>query len=170
MTARTPKETKMRWLLALYLGGLVALAGAVWAADGDPARSGGDANPASYGKGQYTCSEYLLCDGYDDPNSATDTCSDFDIVSAGIGYPDFAVAHLITTTDCAGAVAVMVTGKDSTGGTASDLLSVGLTSAGTSQAVIQPVPNRILAGSTTVGTSCTDVEVILKLCVERRPR
>jgi len=157
----------MRWLSSLILGGLVALAGAVWATDGDPARSGGDANPASYHEGQYACMEYLLCDGYADPNSATDTCADFDIVSDGIGYPDFAVVHLITTTDCAGAVAVMVTGKDETGGTASDLLSTSMTSAGTSQVVIQPVPNRILAGSTTVGTSCTDVEVILKLCVDK---
>jgi hypothetical protein len=157
----------MRWLSSLILGGLVALAGLAYATDGDPARSGGDANPASYHDGQYECAEYLLCDGYDDPNSATDTCSDFDIVSDGIGYPDFAVVELITTTGCAGAVAVMVTGTSATSGTTHDLLSAALTSAGTSQAVIQPVPNRILAGSTTTGTSCTDVEVILKLCVDK---
>jgi hypothetical protein len=146
---------------------LVAYAPAVYATDGDAARAAADANPASYGKGQYNCAEYLLCDGYDDPNLATDSCSEFDIVTTGLGVPDFAVFHLITTTDCAGAVAVMPQGRDSTSGTASDLLSAALTSAGTSQAVVQPVPNRILSASTTVGTSCTDVEVILKLCVER---
>jgi len=158
----------MRWLLAFSMSvALVAFASVSYATDGDPARASGDANPATYNEGQYNCAEYLLCDGYADPNSATDTCSDFDLVSDGIGMPHYAVVSIITGTDCAGAVATMVTGKDATGGTASNLLSAALTLAGTSQSVIQPVPNRILAGSTSTGTDCTDVEVLLKVCVDR---
>ena len=160
----------MRWFLGLYFGALVALGGLAWATDGDPARSGGDANPASYGKGQFTCAEFLLCDGYAaDPNDSTHTCSEFDLVDDGIGIPKYAVAHLIFAdpNNCTGTPAVMVTGTDSTSGTASDLLSAGLTSAGTSQAVIQPVPNRILAADISSGDDCTDIEVILKVCVER---
>ena len=160
----------MRWLSSLILGGLVALAGAAWAADGDPARSGGDANPSSYSEGQLTCAEFLLCDGYaTDPNDSTHTCSDFDLVDDGIGMPLYAVVHLIEVdpNNCTGTPAVMVTGTDSTGGSTSDLLSAGLTDAGTSQSVIQPVPNRILAAGITSGDDCTDIEVILKVCVER---
>jgi len=160
----------MRWFLSLYLGALLALAGVAWATDGDPARAGGDANPSCYNDGQYNVCEYLLCDGYAaDPNDSTHTCSDFDLVDDGIGMPVYAVVHLIEVdpNNCTGTPAVMVTGTDSTSGSTSDLLSAGLTDAGTSQSVIQPVPNRILAAGITSGDDCTDIEVILKVFVER---
>ena len=104
--------------------------------------------------------EYVLCDGA--TGGPTKDCAEFDL-GAKWGIPDYITFHFILGTTCSGAPTVMPEGLDVAAGITSELLSSPLTLAGTSQAIISPVPNLIIQAAIADGAACTDLEVRMKL-------
>ena len=109
-----------------------------------------------------------LCDG--DKSGASD-CTEVDLAAgvgtSALGIPDYIVVSIETEADCSASPTVTPNGADTSAGTTHDLTTIALTSAGASQAVISPVPNRYLNVALAQMTACTDFEVVLKRAYER---
>jgi hypothetical protein len=155
------------------LGFVVALfmAGSAYAAEGDFV--------AEYGneRGEYIVREYLLCDGDHDVDL---TCDEIDLTTVanadGInpyGLPLYVVAD-VTVDDCdVTKHLVHLMGVSTTGGVRQRLHVTALQFGSiTTTVTINPLTHRFVAANVTTagGTTCTDLEVVLRLFYDRERR
>lgn len=151
-------RTTMWWLLSSLFSLLVA--STALAVEGGPCASYTSAN-----RGDFADICLFLCDGN---HAANEACGEINLGTEtdGKGFPHHFTVAIQTETGCAASPDITPRGLSVSAGTAHDLVSVALATAGTSSQSFE-TDHKIIDATVADAGSCTDLEVFLILWYER---